>query len=266
LITASELLRSLLAGSFAGLASGLLGVSPGGFLVPIISLLLPFSQHAAQGISLIVQAPPTSLAGLSIYSKNGYRIAVRPVVLASIGFILGGPAGAYLARLCTDRELRWMFVGYLLLLAGLATVKKSKAATNVARTDQTPQSSSLALLVIGVIAGISSGLLGIGGGLAVTALSVVLLHKEQHQAQAFSLAITMLPLTLPAAWVYAGQGWHLPWAVIIFLLAGLTLGTRVGAVFANRLSERQLKIAFVVLLAILAIYMGVIASRGSHPG
>jgi hypothetical protein len=260
-MTAPELIKSLLAGILAGLASGLLGVSPGGFLVPVISLLLPLSQHVVQGISLVVQAPPTSLSGVSVYSKNGYRPTWRAVLVVSSGFLLGGPLGAVLAKMCTDRELKWMFVGYLLLLAGLATLKKSKTLSVNTQTKLGQQSWSFTLLLIGIIAGVSSGLLGIGGGLAITALTVVLLRKEQHEAQALSLAITMLPLTLPAAWVYVRQGWHLPWAVILCLLAGLTLGTRIGALFANRLSEQKLKVAFATLLAGLAIYMGAMAAR-----
>jgi uncharacterized protein len=258
---AAELLKSLLAGIAAGIASGFLGVSPGGILVPILSLLLPFSQHVIQGISLIVQAPPTGLSGLSIYLKSGRHVAVKPVLFVSLGFIVGGPLGAVVARMCSDRELRWMFVGYLLLLAVLAILKQSKVEKSIVPRTALPQNSFFAWIAIGIIAGVTSGLLGIGGGLAITALAVVLLHKEQHEAQALSLAITTLPLTLPAAWVYIHQGWRLPWVVIVCLLAGLIVGTRIGALFANRLSEQNLKIAFATLLIGLAIYMGAIANR-----
>jgi uncharacterized protein len=117
------IISSLLAGVLAGLASGFLGVSPGGFLVPIISLLLPFSQHMAQGISLVVQAPPTSFSGLGAYSRRGHRIQIVPVMLLSTGFIAGGPLGALMAKMCSERELRWMFVGYLVVLSILAMLK-----------------------------------------------------------------------------------------------------------------------------------------------
>ena len=260
-MTVPELIKSLLAGVIAGLASGLLGVSPGGFLVPVISLLLPLSQHVVQGISLVVQAPPTSLSGLSVYSRNGHRPAIKPILLASLGFLVGGPLGAVLAKMCTERELRWMFVAYLLLLTGLAILRKSKTPSVDTQTEEGQQGWPFVLLLIGMIAGVTSGLLGIGGGLAITALAVVLLRKKRHEAQALSLAITMLPLTLPAAWVYVRQGWHLPWAVVFGLLAGLTVGARIGALFANRLSEQKLKIAFATLLIGSAIYMGVRAAR-----
>jgi uncharacterized membrane protein YfcA len=261
LITTPELVKSILGGVAAGMASGFLGVSPGGFLVPVISLLLPLSQHVIQGISLVVQAPPTGLSGLAVYLNRGHRVASRPVLFISLGFVMGGPLGAVLAKMCSARELRWLFVGYLLLLAALAMLKQSKAGTSIVQNEGFPQGSFVALIAIGIIAGVSSGLLGIGGGLAITALAVVLLRVEQHQAQALGLAITTLPLTLPAAWVYVRQGWRLPWAVIAGLLAGLIAGTRIGALFANRLAERNLKIAFATLLIGLAIYMGATASR-----
>jgi uncharacterized protein len=253
-----ELVKGLLSGTIAGLASGFLGVSPGGILVPVISLLLPVSQHVVQGVSLLAQAPPTSLSGLSVYSGKGRRVKVSQVLVIAAGFVAGGPIGAILARLCTDRLLRWMFVCYLLLLAVLATAKKSNPGNSASHLER---NSLIVLFVIGVVAGVSSGLLGIGGGLAITALSVVLLRKEQHEAQALSLAITMLPLTLPAAWVYMRQGWHLPWQVIISLVVGLAIGNWLGAGYANRLPEHKLKAAFAALLLAMAGYMAVIASK-----
>jgi uncharacterized protein len=201
------------------------------------------------------------VSGLSIYLKSGRRVALKPVPLVSLGFVIGGPPGAILAKMCTDRELRWLFVAYLLLLAVVATAKKSKENQSIAQSESIPQGSFVPLLAIGIIAGVSSGLLGIGGGLAITALSVVFLHRGQHGAQALSLAITTLPLTLPAAWVYIREGWHLPWAIVFCLLAELIVGTRVGALFANKLSERNLRIAFAVQLIGPAIYMGAIANR-----
>jgi uncharacterized membrane protein YfcA len=90
---------------------------------------------------------------------------------------------------------------------------------------------------------------------------VALLHKDQHEAQALSLAVTAMPLTLPAAWVYINHGMHLPWPVVGCLVAGLVLGGWIGAIFANSLTKRALKIAFVVLLVAMAAYMAEVASK-----
>ena len=252
----AQLLKGLLTGTAAGVASGLLGVSPGGILVPVISLTLGFPQHLAQAASLVAQAPPTSISGISDYSRRGRGISIRWVVALSIGFIIGGPIGAAFTARFSDRQLRYIFVGYLLLLALLSAVRttKSNAMRPAAVEPHPPRWTGLA--VIGAVGGISSGLLGIGGGLAVTALSVLFLHMNQHQAQALSLVIAALPLTLPAAWIYVRQGSHLPWWAIAGVVLGLALGTKLGAVVANRLPERKLRFVFIILILAMAIYMG----------
>ncbi len=257
----ASIVNSLLAGVIAGLASGFLGVSPGGILVPDITLLLPFSQHVAQGVSLVVQAPPTSVSSLAAYRRKGNRVAILPVLLVSLGFIGGGPIGALFAKACSERELRWMFVGYLVILTALSILKRSRSKELVAQAERRTPYDSIILVVIGVAAGLSSGLLGIGGGLAITALSVIVLRKHQHEAQALSLAVTALPLTLPAVWVYVHQGLSLPWRSIVWLIVGLVIGGWTGAVFANRLPEKKLKLAFTVVLVAMASYMIVRAMR-----
>lgn len=152
-------------------------------------------------------------------------------------------------------------MGYLLILAALSAFKGSYTTASASQSGHLTSYSFVVLIAVGIIAGISSGLLGIGGGLAITALCVGLLHKNQHEAQALSLAITALPLTLPAAWVYIFQGWRLPWQVIGCLVAGLVFGGRMGAVFANRVTQKNLKAAFTSLLVVMGIYMAVMAIR-----
>ena len=255
-------LRGVMAGVIAGFASGLLGVTPGGILVPVICMLLPYSQHVAQGISLVAQAPPTSVAGLSAYFRRGRGARVSSVLFASGGFIAGGPVGAVLAKLCSERELRWMFVGYLLILTVVAIRKGSSGRTNGAEK-QSVELSSYATFLIGMVAGLFSGLLGIGGGLAIVALSVVLLHQTQHDAQVLSLAVSALPLTLPAAWVYVRQDFKLPWLAIGGLITGLAMGSWLGGLCASRLPEERLKQGFVVLLLAMTAYMALLAFVGT---
>lgn len=255
------LLRGATAGVAAGFASGLLGVTPGGILVPVISMLLPYSQHVAQGVSLVAQAPPTSIAGLTAYSRRGQVARISSVLLVSVGFIAGGPVGAFLAKLCSERALRWMFVGYLLTLTVLAIRKKRSSDEDGTEIRSRERSSFAYLFLIGAVAGLSSGLLGIGGGLAIVALSVELLHQKQQDAQVLSLAVSAFPLTLPAAWVYVRQGFALPWLVIGGLIAGLAAGSWLGGVCATRLSEERLKQGFVGLLAAMTGYMAFVAAR-----
>jgi len=112
-----------------------------------------------------------------------------------------------------------------------------------------------ALVAVGIVAGLSSGMLGIGGGLAVTALSTTMLGLGQHRAQAMSLILALLPLTIPAAGIYLARGWGLPWWSIAGVVMGLWIATAVGARFANSLPERVLRPIFIVLILAMAAYM-----------
>ena len=64
----------------------------------------------------------------------------------------------------------------------------------------------LLLVVIGLVAGMLSGLVGIGGGLLMVPALVWLLSYSQHQAQGTSLAVLMLPVVFLAARDYYKAG------------------------------------------------------------
>ena len=76
-----------------------------------------------------------------------------------------------------------------------------------------------------------------------------LLKISQHRAQAVSLAVTALPVTLPAALLYVQQGTELPWLTIVSLIVGLWIGTDIGARFANRVSPDRLRIVLMIMIA-----------------
>ena len=68
----SDILGGLLAGSIGGIASGFLGITSGGILVPLLVLIIGKDQHVAQGISLVAQVLPTSLSGVRNYARSGH--------------------------------------------------------------------------------------------------------------------------------------------------------------------------------------------------
>ncbi|MFL6652426.1 MAG: sulfite exporter TauE/SafE family protein [Sulfurifustaceae bacterium] len=243
-------------GIFSGFVAGLLGVSPGGILVPGISLALGMGQHPAQAVSLAAQLVPTSLSGVREFQKAGHALSWRWVLFIAFGFLVGTAAGALAAHHVADKPLRWLFVAYLLTLAVVVARKSrvSAKATDVNPTSST-STSPMALFVIGVVAGGSSGLLGIGGGLAMTALLTSWLGFFQHQAQALSLTVSALPLGLPAVWIYADGPAELPWLTVVFVVTGLWIGTALGARAATRLHEKRLRQYFVALIVLMAIAM-----------
>ena len=251
-----DILGGLVTGLAGGVFSGFLGVTSGGVLVPLLVLLLGKDQHVAQGISLVAQIFPTSLSGVRNYSKSGHRISVRWLIWLSVGFCIGGGIGAILATRVADHALQWCFVGYLLLLITLMLLRppRPKAEGSADVPEDVPLHWA-SLCAVGAVAGCSSGFLGIGGGLAITALMSVVMKLSQHRAQAMSLAVTALPVTIPAAALYVQQGTELPWLTILALIIGLWIGTDIGARFATRVAPERLRIMLMLIITAMALFM-----------
>ena len=247
------LFAGIATGLAGGFTSGLLGVSPGGGLVIFSVLLLGAEQHAAQGISLVAQIPPTSLAAIKRYWENGGRSPMRWLVVLAIGFVAGGVIGAYAASFASARVLQWTYVVYLVILDAMLILRRERKETDEVTTS--PDLHWAALLIVGLIAGLSSGFMGIGGGLAtVVGLSAVL-RVPQHQAQMVSLVLSLIPTTIPSAWVYWQQGWSSPWPVLAGVIIGLIVGNDIGARLANRVDRRTLHAMMVFFVSAMALYM-----------
>jgi hypothetical protein len=261
-VSPAEILGGLVAGGLGGLASGFLGITSGGILVPLLVLILARDQHVAQGVSLVAQVVPTSLSGVRNYSQSGHRISLRWLIWLASGFGVGGCIGALLATHVSDRALQWSFVGYLAILLAIVVLRPPRGKAE--GSADTPDEVALhwaSLAATGAVAGWSSGFLGIGGGLAITALMTGLLKISQHRSQAMSLAVTALPVTLPAALLYLQQGTEMPWLTIVGLIVGLWIGTDIGARFATRVRPDKLRIMMIVMIAAMAVFMAFKAWR-----
>ncbi|MCM8814053.1 MAG: sulfite exporter TauE/SafE family protein [Candidatus Omnitrophica bacterium] len=106
-------------------------------------------------------------------------------------------------------------------------------------------------LFIGLIAGIFSGLFGIGGATITIPALVCMFKFNQHQAQGTMLAAMAFPITLLAALKYHQQGYvNIPAAVMI--AAGFVGGGVVGAASACMLPGLVLKRIFGCVLLLLA--------------
>jgi uncharacterized protein len=105
----------LLAGVAGGIASGLFGIGGGVILVPILGLLLGFSQHRSQGTSLVALIPPTGLLAVIAYAKADY-VSWQTGLLLIPGVFLGGIGGGSLARRIPAAKMRRVFATLLFLL------------------------------------------------------------------------------------------------------------------------------------------------------
>ncbi|MCB0375866.1 MAG: sulfite exporter TauE/SafE family protein [Sinomicrobium sp.] len=106
----------LLIGILAGVLSGLVGVGGGIVMVPLLVLLMGFSQHQAQGTSLAALLPPVTLLAVLNYYKSGY-INWKYALIIAAAFIIGGYFGSKIAIAIDQRMLKKVFGGVMLIVA-----------------------------------------------------------------------------------------------------------------------------------------------------
>lgn len=111
--------------------------------------------------------------------------------------------------------------------------------------------TEIGYLALGIVAGIFSGLLGIGGGLIVVPALVVFFGMTQHKAQGTILASFLLPVAFLAFLRYYKAG-NVDLRAAAFVAVGLFLGGWVGAGISLSLPDVTLKRVFGVFLLAMA--------------
>jgi len=109
-------------------------------------------------------------------------------------------------------------------------------------------------ILLGLAAGILSGLLGIGGGLIVVPALVLLFGFSQHLAQGTTLAMMIPPIGLLAAWAYYSKG-YVDLKVAGLMCIGFFIGGFFGAKFATAIPEVTLSRIFGVVMLIVSVKM-----------
>jgi uncharacterized membrane protein YfcA len=107
------------------------------------------------------------------------------------------------------------------------------------------------LIVVGLLAGILSGLVGLGGGVIIVPALIFLLGFSQHQAQGTSLGILLLPAGIFAVMNYYKKGF-IDVKVVLLLFVGFVVGGYLGSKISLSLSETTLKKIFAVALLLIA--------------
>jgi hypothetical protein len=109
-------------------------------------------------------------------------------------------------------------------------------------------------ILLGVVAGIFSGLIGIGGGIIIVPMLVLLFGLSQHTAQGTTLALMVPPIGLLAALAYYKQGF-VDLKIAAFICVGFFIGGLFGAKFALGIPETILKKIFGAVLLLVSLKM-----------
>jgi uncharacterized membrane protein YfcA len=110
------------------------------------------------------------------------------------------------------------------------------------------------LVIIGLAAGILSGLVGVGGGIIVVPALDFFLNFNQQQAQGTSLGLLLLPVGILAVLNYYKQG-HIDIMVVCIMAVAFIVGGWLGSKWALALPEATVKRIFAVILFYSAIKM-----------
>ena len=106
----------------------------------------------------------------------------------------------------------------------------------------------------GIMAGVLSGLVGIGGGVLIVPSLVYFAGFNQKMAQGTSLAILLPPTGALAFWQYYRTG-NVDVRMAVLVILGLLLGGWVGGAWAQHLSNAALRKGFAVFLVLTALDM-----------
>ena len=250
-------------GLAAGAGSGLLGVGGGLMMVPGMVLMLRVRQHRAVGTSLAVIFPTAIIAAICYHQQALGRdkpgLDLWAILWLAVGGVAGARLGALLAHRLHARQLRRTF-GVFVMLAAVGMIFRAFTSLPGGNPNALDPAHALLMVGVGVVVGIVSGLLGVGGGLVMVPALVLLLHYDQHLAQGTSLAV-IIPVSVSASLVHMLVGnviWSLAWPMAL----GAVLGTYWTANAVFGIPEQTLKLIFGLFLLCMGAGM---AARRPRP-
>jgi uncharacterized membrane protein YfcA len=255
-------LALLATGTVAGILGALLGLGGGIFLVPALTLLFRLPIHTAVGTSLVgVIATSAGVASIAPRGRGAdVSLALRLEVLTAAGAIAGG----LLAGLVSAQALGIVFALVVFATAGYLLYKARHRAESTASERLFFQGYHLrhwpAGLAVSSLAGVISGLLGVGGGFIKVPVMYAIMGAPLGVATATSNF--MVGITAAASvFVYYGRGDIHPLVVIPTAL-GVFSGAMLGVYILPRLRVAWLRLGLIGLLVVMGIQMLV---RGLNP-
>lgn len=110
------------------------------------------------------------------------------------------------------------------------------------------------LIIIGFLAGIVGGSLGLGGGIIIVPALVFILGFSQHYAQGTSLAVLLFPIGILAVINYTKNG-YVNYKFAVVLMIAFVIGSYFGSEISVHLPEKVLKKVFGIFLLLVSLKM-----------
>ena len=236
-------------GLVAGFLSGLFGIGGGIVIVPLLVLATALPRRRAAGTSLAAIVP-AALVGAASYAANR-DVDWLVALLLVVGSVLGAQLGAWLLHRLPIRAIRWGFIGFLALVALNMVLASPARDGDVALT----VGSGAALVGLGFVTGVLSGILGIGGGIVVVPMLILLFGMSDLVAKGTSLAM-MLPTAISGTIGNARTRNVDLWAAAVIGLSACVT-TALGAALATALDPRTASVVFAAFLVALIVRMAV---------
>ena len=257
-----------LAGMFVGVMSGLLGVGGGTIMVPIFRLAFGMSPLASTATSLFAIIP-TSISGVVAHARAKTCVPKLGLALGAGGAVMS-PMGVWLASVSPG----WLVICVAAIVIGFSAFKMFKKAVKCApapragRAGGNAQGASAKVVpdqpvlsrkqylqgaCIGLIAGLASGYVGVGGGFIRVPLMLAVLDIPMSLASGTSLIAIMI-LAIPGV-IEQGLLGNIDYLAGIAIVVGSIPGALVGARLVRVVPERQLRFIFGGFLLVAAVML-----------
>ncbi len=241
----------------AGAFGSMLGLGGGIILVPALTLLMGVDIKIAVATSLVGVAA-TSCAGVQTYLQSGlvdWRIAVRLLIPTVSGAIAGG----LLLPFLSPRWVAGLFILLIFYVLGqmvwaMRHPRPASPQGGECRARWNPQQRTIAV-GLSLFGGITSAILGVGGGL----IQVPLLHAILKAPLRCAIGTSTFLIGATAstsALLYLVQGKLQP-DIVVPATLGVLVGARLGAKFAQRVPATVLRLLFlgVMLYTVARLYL-----------
>jgi|UniRef100_A0A7C3UZG5 hypothetical protein len=246
------------AGLGAGILGALLGLGGGIFLVPALTLLFHLPIRAAVGTSLVgVIATSAAVVAMEPPGRGAdISLALRLEVATAAGAVTGG----WMAGLVPSAFLSLLFALVVFLTAGYSLYKGFKGRSRAGLSDPEPLFAENYLpchwplgLTVAFLAGLISGLLGVGGGFIKVPVMNAIMAVPLGVATATSNF--MVGITAAASFfVYYNRGDIYPLLAVPTCL-GVMLGAMLGVRLMIYFRAAWLRLALVALMIVMGIHM-----------